>query len=70
MFKDYHFIVETMDSIINTVSSYFKAVEYPQLSGQHVGTFCYDSIKDRHPVTITKVSEWVLSSFLLNNQKY
>ena len=33
----------------------------PELCGQFKDTFCYLSIKDRHPVTLTKVGYFVVT---------
>ena len=44
-----------MESIMNSVAGYFKSSESPQLCGRNTDTFCFRSIRDRHPVTITKV---------------
>lgn len=43
-----------MDFLINTAKSYLSPVS-PQLNGKDRDTFCFLSIRDRHPVTITKI---------------
>ena len=45
-----------MGSVLESIAGYFKGQEPAlKLRGQHKDTFCYLSIRDRHPVTITKV---------------
>lgn len=49
--------------ILNKVTGYFGNVDSsaPKLCGQHTDTFCYRSIRDRHPVSITKVIDQMYS---------